>query len=283
MPLVHHQHDPAEWARAIAMSVADDVVARLLAVLESPGRAARGLTAADLEAFRQRLGTDTDDVAAGLEQLLGTFSEAQTKAKEEAKLDKIRQFPFDRLVVKTFSHLFASEEEIGRGGAALSRRMLPGFFMAMGMMVGPEVLEEYQEKCRRIVLRLRHRLGAQYNLNALYADPNTKPLMMDALVKVALCFEDLDKRMDWMIDLINSNLARPDPNRGEGKFAAAWIMTPASFHALMNALMTPLRERLDAIETRTDLMMDYGKGTVDRVEQVLRTLDRAEDRIALSG
>jgi len=29
--------------------------------------------------------------------------------------------------------------------------MLPGFFMALNMMLGAEVVEEYQEKCRRMV------------------------------------------------------------------------------------------------------------------------------------
>ena len=41
--------------------------------------------------------------------------------------------------------------------------MLPGFFVALGMMLGPEVVEEYQQQLRAVVARVRGGGGGVFN------------------------------------------------------------------------------------------------------------------------
>ncbi|MGB0671048.1 MAG: hypothetical protein ACPGNT_06090 [Rhodospirillales bacterium] len=253
-------------AAALAEAILSHAFAHLRAAAQAPGAVVSPNALERLLAQAQGLEVE---MTPAIEDALAGLVEARKSIDQQKQFDKVRQFPFDRVIVKTFSHLFADEATIARGGAALSRRLLPGFFMALGMMVGPEVLEEYQEKSRRTVQRLKDRLDDDFNWNAVYSDPNVTPLILDAQVKMALHFEDLAKRRHWFIELVNANLAKADPNRGEGKFSAAWVMTPPSFHALMDGLFADLAKQLGNVEGRTDLMMDYGKEVTDRLIKVL--------------
>jgi DNA-binding response OmpR family regulator len=79
------------------------------------------------------------------------FQRIQTKRQGEA--GKARENFFGRLLVRRFAQLFV-ENDGPDSEKVLSRRILPGFFVAVDMMLGPERVEGYQKQCQDIVKRL---------------------------------------------------------------------------------------------------------------------------------
>ena len=96
------------------------------------------LTVQDMENMQ----ADFDIQAQALSGALEKSFEVYVKARERSVWDSQRNFPFDRLMVKKFAPLFKDGAQLGRDD--ICRRMLPGFFVALGMMLGPDVVEEYQ-------------------------------------------------------------------------------------------------------------------------------------------
>jgi len=115
------------------------------------------LTLQDIELLNEEFASKTEALQAVFEKSFEDY----VRARERASFLQTRNYPFDRVLVRKFEHLFADGKDLDP--TKLSRRMLPGFFMAMNKMLGPEVIETYQERCRKIVQRIR--LGRDDNFD----------------------------------------------------------------------------------------------------------------------
>ena len=151
-------------------------VDRMKAAAEAKGG---HLTVQDLEDMQDDFDRQTRALSGALEKSF----EAYVKAQERSDWDQQRNFPFDRLMVKKFAPLFKDGAGLGRDD--ICRRMLPGFFVALGMMLGPEVVEEYQQQLRAVVARVRGGGGGVFNWNIVYKDPSAKDISLAAEVAVA--------------------------------------------------------------------------------------------------
>ena len=105
------------------------------------------LTTADID----RIASDLDSKRTQLEAVFRRTFENYVQARERAAFDHARQFPFDRLIVNTFADLFSLRRADLDGDNRVTRKVLPGFFMALDRMLPPERLAEYQDRCRKIL------------------------------------------------------------------------------------------------------------------------------------
>jgi hypothetical protein len=210
---------------------------------------ARGgkLTLADLE----RLADDFHDKSAALRQAFEMTFEAYARARERAKVAQNRQYPFNRLLVRRFEHLLARGD-----GPGIPRRVLPGFFMAVEMMLGPQVHDAYQEHCRAIVERIREAQGGKFGWPDLYADAEAATLAFDALVAMAAYFADFDKRARWFLTVVNGNLG--PAHAGATPEQAAWQLNDVAFRGLLAALFADLRDSVATAVARTTFAERYG-------------------------
>lgn len=254
--------DPAARARAVAETLIGSFTDRLV----SEARRLGGfLTIADLE----RLGEDLQTKAGALQRVFEQSFEEYVRARERAVHDQARRFPFDRLIVNGFAHLFAE------GGTSdpdrVSRKILPGFFMAVDKMLGEEPAEAFQVKTRAIVARLTPGPDAEPDWQRLYADADARGLALDALLAMAPYFEDFAKRRDWFLALVNGHLTAPvagDPDPD-------WELTPAGFERLTDALFADLRTALADTDLRAQLMKRHGGVAVFESGRALERMDRA--------
>ncbi|HTH17080.1 MAG TPA: hypothetical protein VL974_10535, partial [Magnetospirillum sp.] len=101
-----------------------------------------------------------------------------TKAREAKQWQSARRNPFDRILAKPFADLFPPRTgDDGRQGV-LSRRVLPGFHLAVDKMIGPALFETCQRKCQAIMDR--HRRGnGDTDWKAVHADAETHALTSD--------------------------------------------------------------------------------------------------------
>ena len=141
----------------------------------------------------------------------------------------------------------------------LCRRMLPGFFVALGMMLGPEVVEEYQEKLRVVVERVRGDGTTVFNWDDVYKDPTAKTLALNAEVDVAMHFDEFEKRSNWFINMVNGHLTPNEP--GAHANLAGWELSETGFKRFLHSLMGDLRAQLDTDSGKMAITKKYGGST----------------------
>ncbi len=237
--------------KAASQALATTMVASFVERMKAEAKAKGGhLTVQDMENMQ----ADFDRQAQALSGALEQSFEVYVKARERSVWDSQRNFPFDRLMVKKFSNLFKDGE--GLGPDDLCRRMLPGFFVALGMMMGPEVVEEDQEKLRAVVERVRGDGSTVFNWDDVYKDPTAKTLALNAEVEVAQHFDELEKRAEWFINMVNGHLTPVES--GAHANVTGWQMNETGFKHFLYALMGDLRAQLDTDTGKMAITKKFG-------------------------
>lgn len=178
---------PESTSKALTETMVRSFVDKMKAVAKAKGG---HLSVKDLEDMQ----ADFDRQAEALSGALAQSFEVYVKARERSNWDQQRSFPFDRLMVKKFSHLFKEGETLGPDD--LSRRMLPGFFVALGMMLGPDVVQDQQEKLRGVVERVKEQGKSVFNWDDVYGDKTSIGVSLNAEVAIARHFDEFEKRSE---------------------------------------------------------------------------------------
>ncbi len=247
----------------------DTIVATFTDRLKSEAAKRGGqLSAADID----RLAGELDGKRAQLEAVFRSTFESYVRARERAAFDHARQFPFDRLIVNTFAELFTPQRADIDGLDRVTRKVLPGFFMALDRMVPPEKLEEFQERCRKVVALISSGEERVMDWRALYDHPDAKQLLIDALAAFAPYFEDLDKRRQWFLPLVNDNL-QVDPDDD-------WSLTADGFYNMALAMFMPLKRELEEAAGRLRMMNRHSAIDCIRLQRALDAMWRTAGRLA---
>ncbi|KAF0223470.1 MAG: hypothetical protein FD176_1932 [Rhodospirillaceae bacterium] len=189
-----------------------------------------------------------------------------TATREVKQWESTRKRPFDRVLMKSFAHLFPPRQGDDGGQGLLSRRVIPGFNLAIDKMIGPALYEQCQRKSQAILDR--HRANSGLDWDAIHADPETHALTNDVLIVVAHYFANFQRRREWFLALVNSHLGKAGPEGAD----AHWQLTEHGFAELMRALFADLRAALFA--SPLVLRRRYGDHTVETVETFLQRLER---------
>lgn len=238
---------PKAKSRAMAETFVESFCDRLIQAANKKGGV---LTVNDLQAMSDEFHTKT----AALQAVFERSFEDYVHARERASLAQKRNFPFDRVMVHTFEHLFAREEDLSE--TSVSRRILPGFFMAMGKMLGPEVSESFQERCRKIVAKLRDGREDDFNWDEVYSRPDVKELLIEAEIAIAGYFEDVPKRIAWFRTIVNNHLPPPTPDAPPA--AREWQLTDDGLRVFIRAILSDLKAELKSNEGRTRITERHG-------------------------
>lgn len=251
---------PKQSSGAVAKTMVNSMVGRLRAEAERKG----SITVADLDAMQVHFNQQAEKLGQVLEKSFESFIEARDRAEWGLK----RDLPFDRIIVKSFSELFL-EQDYSRFDR-VSRRMLPGFFMALNMMLGEELVDEYQEQCQLVVERLRREMGDSFEWDSVYETRDAKALMLDAAITIATYFGDYERRSNWFIELINGHLGGLE---GAPKEEAGWEMTPASFKRFLDHLFAELRAELATDSGKLRITKRHGADTCANIYEILEEIE----------
>ena len=245
-------------------AIATTMIGHFTTRLEVEAARQGGLTASDVRRLAESF----------LRQEFGRFDatfrrsyDTCTATREARQWESTRKRPFDRVLMKAFAHLFPARQGDDGGQGLLSRRVIPGFNLAIDKMIGPALYEQCQLKSLAIVERHRSGTGAP-DWDAVHADPETHALANDVLVVVAHYFGNFERRRDWFLALVNSHLAKAAADAAD----AHWQLSRHGFGELMRALFADLRANL--ISAPAMLRKRYGDHTVDTVDAFLQRLER---------
>lgn len=248
---------PPAGPRACA-AIADTMIGHFATRLEVEARKRGGtLTPEAIRALAESfLAKDAPRFAPALQR---SWDEC-TRARQTLQWDSSRTRPFERILTKPFAHLFPARQGDDGGDGLLSRRLLPGFALAVTKMIGPALYEQCQNKAQAVLDRHRRASGG-YDWAAIHADPETRALTQDALVVVAHHFAQFRRRRDWFLDVVNSHLA---PAQGAD---ASWRLTEHGFAEMMRALFAAIGADMDGLRRR------HGEQTAAMMAAFIRKLD----------
>lgn len=196
------------------------------------------------------------------------------KVAEDQRWDKERKYPFERLVVHYFVHLLPERGQPAEPGRQLSRGIIPGFVQALQQLVGPDLFETYETRCRELVEQVRIEQGEAFTWDHVYADTTSQLIVNDVLVLIARHFTNLRRRRQWMMDVIDNGMKRRrDPAEKD------WFFGEAEFHMLMDAMYRILKRAVQAEQGRQVLEKRYGAAAIEVLDDMLFHLD--EEKRAL--
>jgi len=205
-------------------------------------------------------------------KLSSVFEQAFVDAareQEELKWHAIKRPAFDRLIVKRFENLFIHRGADGIPHGSVSRRLLPGFFLALNMMLGPESLERYHRLSDAAVERImKGHLPVDWDL--VDQDEHVLDILLDAQLAIAMHFEDAARRGDWFIHITNSHLAPP---AGSHAGDANWQLTPRVLHQLLSSLLADIRDAVNDDEAWRRVVEHHPKAERIKLMAILKRLN----------
>lgn len=259
----------ADLCERIASSALDQFIAKLIVEMNHPDAV---LSVEDVRALGQKF--KDEDAKHSIEHFRGQLDEYLRELEKEI-WDQTRRRPFDRMLVKLFSHLFPPEGGLDIGEGVLSRRILPGFFQAIEQLAGPMLFEQCQDACKGIAKAKKKVQGRRLHWDELYKDEDASRLVDDILVVVATHFEDFHKRCKWLYILIDSHLAPAEDYDFEGEAVHQWSLSEEGVLALLQALFSHFRERLAEEAERARIAERYGEKACSTIEAVIGNIDQA--------
>jgi len=260
-PLQPTPATPREHSRVIAKTVVGSFVDRMKTEAERKGGT---LTLKDIEALDQEFAEKT----AALEVLFEKTFQEYVRNYSKAAKDR-RHHPFDRLIVTAIERLFprGSGQDAVKG--TISRRILPGFFMAVNMMMGPDVMAEYRLKAGTVFDRVNKASTNGANWNGFVSDTEAQALRRDALVDMAVHFANPDKRASWFMDMINNHLS---PIESDPETGAEWQLTRALYERLIDSMFSDLMAAVNDPHAREGITQRFGPETCASVVAIMKGL-----------
>ncbi|MDH5410236.1 MAG: hypothetical protein OEY16_02520, partial [Alphaproteobacteria bacterium] len=153
-------------------------------------------------------------------------------------------------------------------GKGLSRRVLPGFLSALQQMLGPVLLEQYQNRCRELVRIIQTARGNDFEWEDVYTDPTSQVIVNDVLVHISKHFSDFKRRRTWLIGVIAGEMSL-----GEDPVERDWIFREDEFHLLMTALFKPLRRQMETDDGQQRIKDRYGAIACELLADLFAELD----------
>ena len=241
-------------AKGASDALATTMVQGFVEQMKAAAKAKGGhLTVQDMEDMQAEFDRQTQALSGALERSFGAY----VKAQERSNFDQQRHSPFGRLMVKKFSGLFKDGDHLGPDD--LCRRMLPGFFVDLGMMLGPDVIEKYQEKLRAVVKRVKDDGQGVFNCEIVYKDKTAIGIALNAEVEIDQHFDEYDKRSEWFINMINGHLTAVEADAHTK--VRDWEISTEGFKAFMRGWLSDLRQQLKSDSGNMAISKKYGAET----------------------
>lgn len=253
----------------LARSVLDDYTDHLIAMVEA---SSRGLSIDDIRDFLSQYKAQ----ALLADQMpFKTHFQRCVNRREQEVFDPNRRAPFKRAITMRFIDLFPPEGALVENGPYISRRVLPGLFLAFEKMVGSDPFILGHTACMAAMDSTKTPEGMVI-WEDLYAHSAALDAVDALLVRLVQHFDNPMKRIMWMLNIINNDLADPLDFDFEGSANREWRLDERGLMNILRHLFHHLRHRLADKEQAQALVQSYGLHATRQLAALLTALDRAE-------
>ncbi len=183
--------------------------------------------------------------------------ETALRKLEKIIINETRQHPFDRILVQRFSSLFFGRGIDGPYGRVLSRRVLPGFFIAFEELAGRDLFQRSQIACREIVQSKIDEALLGFTWRLVYEDDGSNRLVDDMLAAVAVQFADFDQRLEWLYETISSHLPPDDDPAYAHEGEEGWSFDEKDIREILKGLFKPIKGSLQTDAGKIEIKERY--------------------------
>lgn len=232
------QESEAPDGLAAVKKAADFALGEVLDALREVAREKGGgrLTFSDI---KYQFDAFTEEPNADMVTAYADAWKACSQTAKAAAWQKERKYPLERLVVRRFEHLFPDRGMPAIQGEHLSRRIIGPFMFALQQLLGPELHEKYEDRCRLLVTELRAAHGEMFRWQMVDDHKDADEVTNDVLVYASRHFTDLNRRRRWIVDLIDGNMP---PTKDDAELG--WRFEEFEFRLLMTGLFGDLPAQL---------------------------------------
>ena len=170
-----------------------------------------------------------------------------------------------RLLIEQIFPLFVEEggPEPELGG--LSRKMLPGLFKAIILIVGTRTMEECDRKCFMAVKRLRDE--ADFEWDDFFNDAEAGRVLIRILAELAHSFDDFTQSREWFIGVVNKDYFGGEGRERPG--APGLRFDEKQFATFARFFFVPLAEAMASDEERAHIVSRYDDAALDQIVNFL--------------
>ena len=252
----------------MALTVLDDYNERLINLIET---SSEGVTVSDIRGFLSDY--KTNNVFADQEPYKRHFQRCVNRYQREV-FDPNRRYPFKRALTHRISALFATEGQLSETGPNISRRILPGLFVTLEKMVGTEPFNHGHDVCMDLISAADVE-APDFVWEDLYSDAHTDQAINDLLMALTPHFANPMRRMTWMLNLINSDLAPAEDYLFEGPAVHDWQLDEAGLIQILRLLFKDLKAQLTDKDSASALSKRYGSEQARVLLAMMRSLEKA--------
>lgn len=189
-------------------------------------------------------------------------------ASQRSVNEEHRKNAFHRLMVHRFESRLAPDTALDKTPDRLSRRMLPGFFSMLSLMIGQENLAKCHREADALAARLRAEMGDKFDWAEVYASKEGRRIALRAEILMARNFRDVEKRIDWLIAFINGNLI----SIGSSRPGAGWSFSEAAARSLLRDLFAGIRATMVNKVRRDALANSLNESTINQLRDLVAAL-----------
>ena len=258
---------PDEFADDLGDLIEEKFMGLLRARLAQKGGSLNETDVAEMGVeFRQQLG----QIKTIFMDAVTSYAKANVRGRDrERNPDRDeRKNTFRRLLVSRFEAQLVPDGALEREPNRLSRRILPGFFSALTLMLGQENLAKFESQADQLVINIRERMGDSFSWSDVYKDKETRQLLLKADILMAQHFKDVGKRIDWLVAVINGNLIPMSPNLA----GADWSMSEKAARHMLRGLFSDIGRTLANKDARDTLAKRIDQPTLSRIEALVSNL-----------
>jgi len=243
--------------RVIAQTVVGSFVDRMKAEAQRKGGS---LSLNDLEALDEEFEEKTAALEVLFEKTFEDFARTYAKSAGEER----RENPFDRLIVGPFEKLLSGGKGPSTAKGGISRRIMPGFFMALNIMLGPDEVAAFRAEAKAIFDRV-NKARDNIDWQAYFAE--AKNLRLSVLIAMAVHFANPDKRAAWFLDMINNHLSPPESDTDPD---ANWTLSRPAYERMIDRLFADLMTAVGSPKAREAITKRFGPETCASVAAIMK-------------
>lgn len=257
--------DPSQPIEDQADDLADMIHERFMTLLNDRLAETGGsLNSDDVEELSREFRENLGDIREVFVNAIETQTQAEIPNRDEVE----RASTFERLMVQRFENRFAPDHLVAKDPSKMSRRMLPGFFNALSLLLGPRRMGRYQEKSTLVRNVMKDKLGTEFSWTKLYTSSHARKIALRAQIDIAKHFDNVDKRVAWLAALVNSNMLPTDP----GRPSAGWSFSEDAGRQLLRDMFSDLAAAVSNAGTCEALERELGQEGVAQIRGVLQQI-----------
>lgn len=227
------------------------LLALLLQKLEASAQQSNG--AVSIDTIRQEIASLCTSTASNFSKV---YRDCLVLLSDEVWEEK-RQNALGRLLINDIEAHLTSQVNPDINSDKIPRRAIPPMLNLMSTLVGEPLFQNCYEEARHLRTKLQAEQGKLAVWQEFFAHKEAQRIKTQLLVALSRRFTDFDKRVNWVVQVMNSQLDHQVTVK-ELDGRPQWTLRPHHFYNMMDSLVAPMARFLSTEDGEAKMKEKFG-------------------------